>query len=56
MHHIALHLTICIILLLAHLCLYTLDHAEPELEVRVDQAQAEDLTTLALDQGKPWSI
>jgi hypothetical protein len=47
MHHIALHLTHCIILLVAHLCSYTLDHTEPELEVQTEQAQAEDLTNLA---------
>jgi hypothetical protein len=27
---------------------YTLDHAEPELEVQAEQAQTEDLTNLAL--------
>jgi hypothetical protein len=53
MHHIALHIMHCIMLFLAHLCSYTLDHAEPKLEVQAEQAQAEDLTNLALDQGKP---
>jgi hypothetical protein len=43
-------------LLLAHLYSYTLDHAEPELEVGVKQAQTEDLTNLALDQDKPQCI
>jgi hypothetical protein len=51
MHHIVLHLTLFIILFLAHLFSYTLDHVEPELEVRAEQAQAEDFTNLALDQG-----
>jgi hypothetical protein len=37
----------CIILLLAHMRLfYTLDHAEPELGVQAEQAQAEGLTNL----------
>jgi hypothetical protein len=39
-------------LLSAHVYSYTLDHAEPELEELTEQAQAEDLTNLALDQGK----
>jgi hypothetical protein len=52
MHHITLHLTHYIILLVAHLCSYTLDHAEPELEVEVEQAQTEDLTNLALGSRK----
>jgi hypothetical protein len=56
MYHIALHLMHCIILFLAHLCSYTLDHAELELEVQVEQAQAKGLTNLALDQGKPRCI
>jgi ssRNA-specific RNase YbeY (16S rRNA maturation enzyme) len=47
------HLMHCIISLLAHICLYTLDHTEPKLEESMEQAQAEDLTNLALDQGKP---
>jgi hypothetical protein len=38
----------CIILFLTHSCSCTLDHAEPELEVQVKQAQAEDLTHIAL--------
>jgi hypothetical protein len=37
-----------IILFLAHICLYTLDHAEPESEVQVEQAQGEDFTNLDL--------
>jgi hypothetical protein len=53
MHHIALHLTHCIILFLAHLCSYVLDHVEPRSEVQVKQAQVEATTNLALDQGKP---
>jgi hypothetical protein len=52
MHHILLHLTLCIIFFLAHLCSYILDHTKPELEVRMEQAQADDLTNLDLDHGK----
>jgi hypothetical protein len=37
---------------LAHLCSYMLDHAEPKLKVQAEQAQAKDLTNLALDQDK----
>jgi hypothetical protein len=52
-----LHLMHCIILLLAHIRLfYTLDHAEPEPEVQVEQAQAEVVTNLVLDQGEPRCI
>jgi hypothetical protein len=46
----------CIVLLLAHICLYTLDHAEPELEESIEQAQVEEFTSLALDQAKPLCI
>jgi hypothetical protein len=49
-----LHLMHCIISLLVHICLHTLDHTEPELEEPTEQAQAENLTNLALDQGKLW--
>jgi hypothetical protein len=42
-----LHLMHCIILLLAHIQLfYTLDHAEPEPKVQVEQAQVEGLINL----------
>jgi hypothetical protein len=40
-----------IILLSAHACSHTLDHAEPELEEPKEQTQVEDLINLALDQG-----
>jgi hypothetical protein len=30
-----------------------LDHAELDFEVQAEQAQVEELTNLALDQGKP---
>jgi hypothetical protein len=46
----------CTILLSAHVCSYPLDHAELELEELTEQAQAEDVASLALDQGKPWCI
>jgi hypothetical protein len=42
-----LYLMHCIILLLAHVCSYTLDHAEPELEELTEQAQVEEFTNLA---------
>jgi hypothetical protein len=43
-------------LLSAHIWSYMLDHAEQVLEEPTEQAQAEDLTNLALDQGKPQCI
>jgi hypothetical protein len=43
----------CTILPSAHSCAFTIDHAEPGLDEPIEQAQAEDLTNLALDQGKP---
>jgi hypothetical protein len=47
----------CIIWLLAHIRLfYTLDHTEPKSGVQAEQAQAEVITNLALDQGKPHCI
>jgi hypothetical protein len=52
LHHFALASLIhCTILLLAHICSYTLDHVEPDLKELMEQAQAEDLTDLALDQA-----
>jgi hypothetical protein len=44
------------ILLLAHICSDTLDHAEPKLEELTEQAQVEEFINLALDQGKPQCI
>jgi hypothetical protein len=41
---------------LADICFYTLDHAEPELEEPMEQAHVEEFTSLALDQGKPRCI
>jgi hypothetical protein len=41
-----------ITLLLAQSCAFTMDHAELEFEEQTEQAQAEDLTNLDLDQGK----
>jgi hypothetical protein len=35
---------------------FTLDHAEPEPGVQVEQAQAEEFTNLALYQGNAWCI
>jgi hypothetical protein len=51
-----LHPIHCIIYLLPHIRSFTLDHVEPEPGVQVEQAQAEDFTNLALDQGKPQCI
>jgi hypothetical protein len=36
--------------------MHMLDHAEPEAELRVGQAQVEEFTNLVLDQGKPQCI
>jgi hypothetical protein len=41
-----------IMLLLARMCLYTLDHAKPELEEPTEQAQAEEATNTELTKGK----
>jgi hypothetical protein len=46
----------CTMLLSAHIWSYMLDHTEQVLEEPTEQAQAEDLTNLALDQGKPQCI
>jgi hypothetical protein len=56
MHHNALHLMHCVILLLAHICSCTLDHVESGFEEPTEQAQVEDFTNLVLDQGKPQCI
>jgi hypothetical protein len=50
------HLIHCTILLPAYSCAFAIDHAEPESEVQAEQAQAENITNLALDQGKPRYI
>jgi hypothetical protein len=44
------------LMLLAHSCAFAIDHMEPEFEELTKQAQAEDLTNLALNQGKPRCI
>jgi hypothetical protein len=44
------------ILISPHVYAYMLDHMEPKPEVQAEQAQAEGLTNLELDQGKPWYI
>jgi hypothetical protein len=46
----------CTILFSAHVCANTLDHVEPKVEEPTEQAQVEDLTNIALDQGKPRCI
>jgi hypothetical protein len=38
------------------MCSYTVDHAEAELKEPMEQAQAEEFTNLALNQGKPRCI
>jgi hypothetical protein len=45
-----------IILFLAHIYMYTLDHMESESEVQVEQAQVRELTKLDFDQGKSRCI
>jgi hypothetical protein len=50
------HLMHCTILPLSHIRSFMLGHTEPEFGEPVEQAQAENLTNLALDQGKPWCI
>jgi hypothetical protein len=46
----------CTMLLSTYIRSYMLDHEEPKLEEPTEQAQAEDLTNPALDQGKPQCI
>jgi hypothetical protein len=36
--------------------MYMLDHAKPELEEPMKQAEVEESTNLSLDQGKPLCI
>jgi hypothetical protein len=50
------HLMHCTILPFAHIRSFTLGHAEPKFGEPMKQAQAEDLTNLAFDQGKPRCI
>jgi hypothetical protein len=46
----------CIMLILARLCSYMLDHVESKHEEPTEQAQVEDFTNLDLDQDKPRCI
>jgi hypothetical protein len=46
----------CIMLILARLCSYMLDHVESKREEPTEQAQVEDFTNLDLDQDKPRCI
>jgi hypothetical protein len=46
------HLMHCTILPLARIHSFTLGHAELEFGEPIEEAQAKDLTNLALDQGK----
>jgi hypothetical protein len=56
-HHIGLaYLSHCIIWLLTHVCSYVLDHVVSKFEEPTEQVQVEDLTNLALDQGKSRCI
>jgi hypothetical protein len=50
------HLMHWTILPLAHIHSFTLGHVELEFGELTEQAQAEDLANLALNQGKPWCI
>jgi hypothetical protein len=50
------HLMYCTVLPLAHIRSFTLGHAELEFLEPTEQAQAEDLANLALNQGKPQCI
>jgi hypothetical protein len=43
-------------LLLAHICSYTLDHMEQKLEESTEETQVKAIINLALDQGKPRCI
>jgi hypothetical protein len=43
----------CTILLSTHSCAFTLDNAEPELEVQAEQAQVEDPTNLVWIKASP---
>jgi hypothetical protein len=52
LHHIDLSPHALHHLALAHIRSITLDRGKPELGVQAEQAQAEDFTNLALDQGK----
>jgi hypothetical protein len=57
MFDLALH-ALYHVALSSYTALYALDtvYVEPESEVEAEQVQAEDLTNLALDQGKPRCI
>jgi hypothetical protein len=53
--HCSLHPMHCTVMTLAHVCLISLIghvYAELELEVLMEQVQAEDFTNLVLTQGK----
>jgi hypothetical protein len=39
-----------------HICSFMLGHSEPKFREPMEQAQAEDPSNLALDQGNPWCI
>jgi hypothetical protein len=43
----------CILYVVSHTYTFTIDHAEPEFEEPMEQAQVKDFTNLELDQGKP---
>jgi hypothetical protein len=54
------HITLCTpcitFLLVSHTRIFVIDHPEPKFEEPTEQAQAEDLTKLALDQDKHQCI
>jgi hypothetical protein len=43
----------CIVSLLAHICSYTLDHTESELEEPMEQAQVKEFTNLVCIKASP---
>jgi hypothetical protein len=54
------HITLCThalnLILVSHTCIFAIDPAVQGLEEPTEQAQIEDFTNVALDQGKPRCI
>jgi hypothetical protein len=46
----------CILCVVSHSYTFMIDHAKPEFEEPMEQAQVEDFTNLELDQGKRQCI
>jgi hypothetical protein len=51
-----LHIMHCIMWLLAHMCSYTLNLAESEVEESTEPPPAEEFANTELTEGKPWCI